>query len=303
MAVDVLPLLKQEAAERRAAGNAEGGRRSGQTRAGEKTKSRQEVDATSTTEVPTGRAAEQAAHMLGTNRQSVTDAARLKEQAPDLFQKVRDGKVSVGKAKRESCEREKRRAMVDRGHAADAPPVEKQLTAYHEAGHAAAAYVLGGTVGAVSIKPEPGRLGYADARANRDTEFGERLRDRLIIYLAGEESEVKWGGLPASAKQTARSDLQSVHDAKNDAGRLATPCQVGDGIGSDTGGSVVWRDETRRAYVAWLRSLTRDLLAAGCVWRAVCALAEELLRRETLTGEEATAVIAAKTGRMERWHW
>lgn len=48
-----------------------------------------------------GRASEQAAALMGTNRQYVSDAKRLKEQAPDLLEAVRVGEKTIPQAKHE----------------------------------------------------------------------------------------------------------------------------------------------------------------------------------------------------------
>lgn len=48
----------------------------------------------------TGEAREQAAEMTGTNRQYVSDAKRIAEQAPELLDKVRAGEMSIPEAKR-----------------------------------------------------------------------------------------------------------------------------------------------------------------------------------------------------------
>jgi N6-adenosine-specific RNA methylase IME4 len=48
-----------------------------------------------------GEAREQAAAIVGTNRQYVSDAKKIEKEAPDLLPKVRDGKITIPEAKRE----------------------------------------------------------------------------------------------------------------------------------------------------------------------------------------------------------
>jgi hypothetical protein len=48
-----------------------------------------------------GEAAEQAAQLMGTNRQYVYDAERLEEEAPELFERVKAGTLSLPKAHRQ----------------------------------------------------------------------------------------------------------------------------------------------------------------------------------------------------------
>lgn len=55
----------------------------------------------------TGRAAEQAAAIVGTNRQYISDAKRIAQRAPDLLEAVRSGEATITEAKRQIKERER----------------------------------------------------------------------------------------------------------------------------------------------------------------------------------------------------
>lgn len=68
-----------------------------------------------------GKAAEQAAAIVGTNRQYVSDAKKIAAAAPDLLEEVRSGAISLPEAKREIKEREKVAAREER--AANPPPM------------------------------------------------------------------------------------------------------------------------------------------------------------------------------------
>jgi len=48
-----------------------------------------------------GRATEHAADLLGTNRQYVSDAKRLKQEAPEVYERVRTGELSIPEANRQ----------------------------------------------------------------------------------------------------------------------------------------------------------------------------------------------------------
>jgi N6-adenosine-specific RNA methylase IME4 len=116
IALDVLPLLEEEARERQG---------HGQTAPG-KTLS-QRIDQAS------GRAAEQAAALLNTNRQYVSDAKRLQQEAPQLLEAVRGGDLNIVQAKRQLKEqrREARREDNREQIAAAADPA--QLTGVYSA--------------------------------------------------------------------------------------------------------------------------------------------------------------------------
>jgi len=58
-------------------------------------------------DLPPVHAAEQAAAIVGTNRQYVSDAKKIEKQAPDLLEKVRNGSASITDAKRELKERDR----------------------------------------------------------------------------------------------------------------------------------------------------------------------------------------------------
>lgn len=82
IALDVLPMLEEEARARQG----------------------QRTDLTSVkdlTDVKSQRATDQAASIVGTNRQYVSDAKRIAQTAPDLIDKVRSGKATIPQVKKE----------------------------------------------------------------------------------------------------------------------------------------------------------------------------------------------------------
>jgi N6-adenosine-specific RNA methylase IME4 len=90
IAVEVLPMLETEAKERQ--------RRGGQEKVVQKF-----VGPTHA-----GLAAQQAAELLNTNRQYVSDAKRLWQDAPELFEQIRAGDKTISQAKRELTKRLRR---------------------------------------------------------------------------------------------------------------------------------------------------------------------------------------------------
>lgn len=98
VAVEMLPLLEAEAKERMSAG--------GVAR-------QQGAEKIPHPESAKGEAREKAAAIAGTNPRYVSDAKRLAEEAPDLFEQVREGKVTIPQAKRELVKQQR----------AEAPPL------------------------------------------------------------------------------------------------------------------------------------------------------------------------------------
>jgi hypothetical protein len=90
VAAEMLPMLEQEAKERQRdhGGTAPGRKKKGETLS-------QKVDGV----MGAGKAAEGAAKITGTNRQYVADAKRLKEKAPDLFERVKQGRLRIPQAR------------------------------------------------------------------------------------------------------------------------------------------------------------------------------------------------------------
>jgi site-specific DNA-methyltransferase (adenine-specific) len=95
VALEILPMLEGEAAERR--------------RATQNNNTAKAVSQKFDTQViEPARAAEQAAQIVGTNRQYVSDAKRIKEQSPAVFEQVKAGAMTLNDAKREVRETERK---------------------------------------------------------------------------------------------------------------------------------------------------------------------------------------------------
>ena len=104
VAIDVLPMLEVEAKERQRAAGEEFGRG----------KLHQLIDeAIDEPRKPVPQALEQAAQMVGTNRQYVSDAKRLRDEAPELLERVRSGELTIPQAKTEMKRAEVKQRLKD----------------------------------------------------------------------------------------------------------------------------------------------------------------------------------------------
>ena len=76
-------------------------------------------------------ARDQAAMLVGTNRQYVSDAKRIRKEAPEVFEKVKQGKLSISEAKRKIDRKTKPAVQREK-------PVERknQAPKMHEHSHA-----------------------------------------------------------------------------------------------------------------------------------------------------------------------
>jgi len=164
-------------------------------------------------------------------------------------------------------------------------PIDKAATAYHEAGHALAHYVLGWGNGRVTILEKYNSKGSAAiahkarlSRLLRQLEYGTmttRLfadcHDFIVCLLAGREAQKKFK--PQSLHSyMARSDHQSAVDF------LA---------------SLHPEHEERQAAMAYLTLRTRNLVSSPRNWSRITTLASELITTPTLTGEEVSVIFRA----------
>lgn len=102
VAVDILPMLEAEARERQRAA----AEKTNEIRWKENSSLDQKIDQAMTSE-RNPQSAKQAASIVGSNHQYVTDAKKIAEKSPELAQKVRDGEVSIAQAKREIVKAER----------------------------------------------------------------------------------------------------------------------------------------------------------------------------------------------------
>jgi hypothetical protein len=116
IALDVLPMLEEEARERMVAGVA--------------------ANPAQLIAQGGGEAREQAAAMTGTNRQYVSDAKRIAQEAPDLLERVRTGETSITEAKRTIKERKREeRRETNRQIIETVPTVQEAVELADVGGH------------------------------------------------------------------------------------------------------------------------------------------------------------------------
>jgi len=137
------------------------------------------------------------------------------------------------------------------------------LTAYHEAGHAVIAIIVGRAVHKISIIPNKTRLGACEIKKGRSKPTTDWLEDEVLILLGGVAAEAKligrynWAG--------AGQDLRGV--------RALTMSRAGDEVRAN-------KLERR------LLSKTEHLLADDPTWQAVILIATALLEKETISGRQ-----------------
>lgn len=150
------------------------------------------------------------------------------------------------------------------------------IIAYHEAGHALVAVLLGGEVRQVTIEPDhddgPRREGDTQVvwRCASDREFAACA---VRVSLAGPVAEMIYTGDPYHPGQVAEwaADWRQAWRAA----------------------AAFHRDERKR--LAHLERQTAELhrqLQADQVWAALAALADHLLAHETLEADEVRQIVA-----------
>src|SRR5262245_42777926 len=139
------------------------------------------------------------------------------------------------------------------------PPCE-EATAYHEAGHAVVALILGRPVDEVSVLANRDFLGVCKFGKARIRPSEDWLEREMLIAL---------GGIAAEARHTGNYDW-------NAAGRDQQYIR----------GLAIERAGERRAGRLQRRLLAKveHLLAQEPHWRAVVLIAQELLRRSVVSG-------------------
>lgn len=156
-----------------------------------------------------------------------------------------------------------------------------ELTAYHEAGHALVALLLGGEVRLVTIEPDhddgPLRSGDTQVlwrRAGGEKQFAAK---EVQVCLAGPVAEMIYSGDPFHPG--------SVPEWANDwreAWRAAAPLHS---------------DERRRlAFLEQTSVELHRLLRSDNYWSALADLADNLLAHETLEWEQVEEIVAPWLG-------
>ena len=154
-------------------------------------------------------------------------------------------------------------------------------TAFHEAGHAVEAFMLGVPFRSVTIKAAAESLGMV--RFHRwpkwvipnTAEFNER---RARAWLE-KQAQISFAGQIAETIHTGRRPARRYFHARDNDHAF------------DNATVVCGSDDECSAWLDWLFIRTRDQLSQQLVWNAVEALAEELMKWERVSGARARKLI------------
>jgi hypothetical protein len=192
------------------------------------------------------------------------------------------------------------------------PEVSKELrVAYHEAGHAVVACILGRTPKRVTIEGDDHVLGRCEtwsrpallanlegvvSDASEDQVFGNRTerppRERGEAWLQLEvQKEIQV--LLAGGIATERLDRQNGYEDPNvgDEGDVAIAFRIAGQLADRF--AVASSDEQTEAFIKYLAVRAKDLLNAR--WPAVEAVAAALIERKTLTRKELAEILFSAT--------
>jgi hypothetical protein len=186
---------------------------------------------------------------------------------------------------------------------------ERTATAYHEAGHAVAALLLGVGFKSVSIVETEDTLGRllhseppawwweAVEEADYASTWGQfiptrtrrRVEQRIILALAGAETESEATDRPQEEVDAGAGIFRlSPEEAKVMSERAGGPVHAVLGPGDysralDLACKVSGDDDEGAAYLEWLHRRTLNLMRDPFYWPGVEALASALLERDTLS--------------------
>ena len=157
-----------------------------------------------------------------------------------------------------------------------------ELIAYHEAGHALTALLLGGEVRLVTIEPDnddgPDRQGDTQVHWRRsgisDKEFATKA---VQVSLAGPVAEMIYSGDPYHPGLVAEwaADWREAWEA-------AVPLQAD--------------ERARLKYLEDVSIQLYHLLKKDDLWAALASLADNLLAHETLEGEQIEEIVGEWIG-------
>lgn len=152
--------------------------------------------------------------------------------------------------------------------------MNRQSTAYHEAGHAVVAFFNGfrieyatirrdgDTAGMVKVKPR-GKLDIESA----SPVMRDKVERWIVMTLAGDIAQRKFASRSSRTWQTTADRLTAT----------------------DLALSVCGSGESATAYIAWLQIVAREIIEAR--WVFVERVATALLEKETISGNEIRAAI------------
>ncbi|WP_010585729.1 M50 family metallopeptidase [Schlesneria paludicola] len=152
-----------------------------------------------------------------------------------------------------------------------------ELIAYHEAGHALIAHLLGGKVKQVTIDPDnddgPARQGDTQIRWRRPASEKEFAQNVVQVCLAGPVAEMIYSGDP-------------YHPG-------VVPEWAADWREAWSASAILFPNERQR--LKYLEQVSVELyrrMQKDALWAALAALADHLLAHETLEGEDVEEIVA-----------
>lgn len=153
-------------------------------------------------------------------------------------------------------------------------------TAYHEAGHAFARLYFGMSVRRVTIVPDPARgtLGTSCHYGHKDRFRALEIGDNSIAHRVRFEREIIQL-LAGRASEKLYTEAKRFGGSRDDLGKAAD-------IALGLSGSIA----ECNAYLRWLNERTKRLLDGSYARCAIPAIADELLRRKTLTRDVLRSV-------------
>jgi hypothetical protein len=149
----------------------------------------------------------------------------------------------------------------------------RELTAYHEAGHAVAALRLGLAFDKVTVRPDTGT-------------HGELLGVRFQPHQDDERAQVKLAGLVAERIRAGSWKRVDLVGATSD---VSTACHIIASRGGDLEGCLRWHASEAGKLIA-------------NKWGAVESIANALLSVETLAERDARRLAASAVAEMSTWH-
>ena len=152
-----------------------------------------------------------------------------------------------------------------------------EITAYHEAGHAMMAVVLGASIRSVTIDPDwdDGPARFGDTQVEWPVgEFGERaLSEKMVLVaLAGPAAEMIFRGEPAHPKWVAEwsADWSQAWDAS---------------------GALFNDERSRLLHLEQALIHLKRLLNREDYWAMLAAIVDHLLAHETLEDEDVRDIM------------
>ncbi|HBJ36416.1 MAG TPA: cell division protein FtsH [Planctomycetaceae bacterium] len=155
-------------------------------------------------------------------------------------------------------------------------------TAYHEAGHAVMAAILGRNIQKVTIKAgqiQTGgvRLGVCELASGRRRASNDALQDEVLILLAGMVAEAKFTG--RYCKLGASQDLRHVASLLH-----------------ERGGNEKQAERLQRRML----DKAEHLLNVPAHWQAITLVAKELIERKAISGRSVRHFVSQSLSRRER---